>query len=342
MRGWLCLAIALVQVPTVPRNSVVGRVTAPDGTAVTGAAVTLLERRIQNGVSRIRLVDIRAVAMTDTHGEYVLPNVPLGEFFVVAIPQNPAHAADGDLRRSGLAVTYYPSASSAESATAVTVNVREAARADITMKAAPLSAVRGVVVDSKSQPVRSGNLAIAHGDHLFGVGGGRIPIRPDGTFGVGGLAPGTYFLEYRESAWPPPRGEIPLVSGATVIADGTDINDVRVVPIHMVEATGRVIVADELRAEVGHVGGTVGPLPLDDGNPGPTRYGRLNDDLTFTFQAWPIRSQVRVMGLPYAWRVKTVRFRGTDVTLSGIDFAGPGPFTGIEIVLERGVRILHP
>ncbi len=337
MRVWLCLAIALLQLSTAPRNSVAGRVTAPDGTAVAGAAVTLLERSEQYGLTRIHPVNIRAVVTTDARGEYVLPNLPLGEFFVVAIPHN-SRADDGSLRRSGLGITFYPSAASAESAMPVSVNVREAARADITLRAAQLGAIRGVVLDSHDRPVRGGTLSIAHGDHLFGVDNGQIPIRPDGTFGVAGLAPGTYFFEYHESAWPPPRGATPLVSRATVLADGRDISDVRVAPVHMVEASGRVIVSDDLRAEIVHAGGTVGPLPIDDGNPGPVRYGVLKEDLTFTFRAWPIRSQVRVIGLPYAWRVKTVRFNGTDVTLSGIDFAGAGPFTGIELVLERGVR----
>jgi hypothetical protein len=339
MRVWVCLVAALLsQPPSAARNSVTGRVTAPDGTGVTGAAVTLLERSEQNGLSRIHPASVRAVVMTDARGEYVLPNAPLGDYFVVAIPHNPARAADGSVLHSGVGITYYPSAASPEDATTVTVDVREPQRADITLKAARLSAVRGVVVDSQGRLVRGGLLHIAHGDHLFGVANGSIPIQSDGTFAVAGLAPGTYFLQYREGAWPPPRDTVPLISGATVVAAGADLAGVRVAPVHMVQASGRVIAPVELRAEIARSGGTVGPLPIEDGNPGPARYGHLNDDLTFTFQAWPLRSQVRVLGLPYAWRVKTVRFRGEDVTRSGIDFSGAGPFSGIEIEMERGAR----
>ena len=43
-------------------------------------------------------------------------------------------------------------------------------------------------------------------------------------------------------------------------------------------------------------------------------------------------------GMPYAWRIKAVRYRGEEVTAAGIDFTGPGAVSGIEIELERGVR----
>jgi hypothetical protein len=246
---------------------------------------------------------------------------------------------DGRLNRSGYGITYYPSAARAELAQPVTVNVRAPQRADIRLRSVPLAAVRGVVIDSHDRPAAAGTLLVAHGDHLFGVDSGGVRLRPDGSFGIAGLVPGTYFLQYHEGVWPPPRDATPLVSGAKVEVDGQDVTGVRVTPIRMVRASGRVIVPDALRGDVPRGGVTVDVTPIDfDGNPGPNRPGALKDDLSFELATWPGPHRLIVSGMPYAWRIKTVRYRGIDVTAKGIDFAGPETMSGIEIELERGVR----
>jgi len=129
------------------------------------------------------------------------------------------------------------------------------------------------------------------------------------------------------------------VSGAKVVVDGKDVTGVRVAPIHMVQGSGRVIVPEALRGEIPHGSVTISGRPVDvDGNPGPERPGGLADDLSFTFATWPGPHRVIVNGMPYAWRIKAVRYRGADVTTTGIDFVGPDAVSGIEIELERGVR----
>jgi hypothetical protein len=339
MRAMIVLAAAIlgVQGAALP-NSIGGRVTGPDGAGVAGVVITVLERTDSPGGSRIHPVNVKTHVLTDAHGDYLLTQVPLGEVFVVAIPKNAA-LADGRLNRSGYGVTYYPSAARVEEALPITVNVRAAQKADIRLTAVPLAAVSGVVFDSHDRPATSGTLLVARGDHLFGVDGGGVPLHPDGSFGIAGLSPGTYFLQYREGTWPPPRDVTPLVSGATVVIDGKDTNGVRVTPIHMVRGSGRVIVPEELRGDVPRAGVTVGTAPIDsEGNPGPARPGGLKDDLTFEFATWPGPHRLVVSGMPYAWRIKAVRYRGADVTSKGINFTGPDVVSGIEIELERGVR----
>jgi hypothetical protein len=156
--------------------------------------------------------------------------------------------------------------------------------------------------------------------------------RPDGTLALGGFPPGTYYLQFREGPWPGPRDEVPLVSAATVVVDGQDVTGVRVVPIHPVRAEGRLVVnaADrsQLPADL-----TVGVL--QEGNAGPLSYGKVQPDLSFAFDAWPLRGRVRVLPENGPWRILHVRYRGADVTDTGIDFKEGEHVTGVEIEVAR-------
>ena len=102
--------------------------------------------------------------------------------------------------------------------------------ADIRLLAAVLSVVSGTVIGQSGQPAREGTLQIAHGDGLFGMDSMAMLIRPDGSFMLTALPPGTYFLAFHESGWPPPRGEVPLISNEKIIVNGQDLAGVRVAP----------------------------------------------------------------------------------------------------------------
>lgn len=313
-------------------NTITGTVTDPGGRPVAGSLVTLVERDTRNGTVRFHPVSAQLRVPTNERGQYRIEHARLGQFFVVAIPQNPIVGADGRVNRAGYRITYHPSAARAADAVPVTVNVRAPSVADIRLIAAPLSVVSGSVTKSNGSPAAGGTLAVAIGDNLFGIGGKGMRIRPDGSFVLPALPPGTYFLHYRESAWPPPRDEIPLISAARVVLDGKDIAGVKVAPIHMVEGSGRVIIDPALRARLDPKT-TVGAAPVDfEGNPGPQRAGVLKEDLTFAFKTWPGLARVRVLPEPLGVRMK-VRYQGADVTDTGIDFKEGTKVSGIEIEL---------
>jgi hypothetical protein len=315
-------------------NAIIGRVTGPDGKPVAGAVVTLLYRDEQHGRPQVHLASGQLQIVTDADGRYAIEQIRVGEFFVAAIPHNVARAADGRPNPAGSRITFYPSAAAIEQAMPVVVNTREPQTANIRMIAAPLSMVSGTVFDSKHAPVANATLHIAHGDHLFGIDNAQARARPDGTFTFAGIPPGTYHLQFRESAWPPPRGEMPVLSMATVVVDGRDVSGVRVDPLRAVHVEGRVIVDAAHRAQL-PADLTVGALPTE-GVGAPTRYGTLTPDLSFAFETWPGHTWIRMLPENGPWRVLRVRYRGADITDSGIDFKEGETVTGIEI--EFGPR----
>jgi hypothetical protein len=275
--------------------------------------------------------------MTNERGEYLLERLNAGEYFMVALPHNAYADANGAPRRTGFGNTFYPGVASFTEAKAVSVRPGIPATADITLLPALIQTIAGAVIGSNGQPATGGTLALTHGDGLFGLDGRRVLIGADGTFRAPGLQPGTYFLQFREGQWPPPRGVIPVVSQAKVTIIDADVTGVRVVPLTMVRASGRLIMggADRAALDVRRVSIGATPDPFD-GNPGPQRPGSPREDLTFEFQTWPIPGRVRVIIEEPGWVVKAIRRNGVDITNKPIDFVQGQEITGLEVVIARG------
>jgi hypothetical protein len=319
-----------------PEMAITGRVVDPSGKPVADTFVTALQK---GGVSGrpFDFVSARLGSLTNEKGEFHLEGLYAGEFYVIALPHNPPVDASGHPTRSGFGNTFYPGVRAFSDAKTVIVRPGLPGTADIALLPAGLSMTSGVVIGSSGAPVSGGTLLIARGDGLFGLDSRAVRISPRGTFGVAGLQPGTYFLVFRESQWPPPRGTIPKVSQAKVVISGADVPNMRVAPLTMVRATGRLVVDPAERALLDPSSVRVGPLPTPfDGNPGPSRYGTVGSDLTFEFGAWPIPARIRVMIESPGWLIKAVRHNGVDITDKTIDFVQGKEITGLEVVLTRG------
>ena len=315
--------------------SITGRVVNVKGLAVPETFVTALIPK--PSVARgFQFFSAQLWTTTNERGEYRLEGLSLGEFLVIALPHNQLLDPAGLPNRAGYANTFYPAADAIEGAKRVVVKPGGAAIANITLAPARLSVVSGTVIAESGKPAGSVRLGLVHGDGLFGLDGRGTLTRPDGTFAISGLQPGTYHLRYIGSTWPPPRGEIPLVSGTTVHITGGDLPGVRVVPIHMVRATGRVIVSAADRPAFRPEDMTVAAAPVDfDGNPGPQRSGVVSPNLTFEFSTWPSVGKLRFYFASPGWAVESVSLGGVDVTDKPITFTEGKVVSGIEIMLRR-------
>jgi hypothetical protein len=316
-------------------NAITGRVLDPSGKPVPDIFVTALAP-IPSGGRPFSFVSARLHTITNERGEFRLEGLYLGQFYVVALPHNPVRGANNQLNRSGFGKTFFPNASNLSDAKMVTVTTSAVATTDITLVPADLSVISGTVIGSRGQPVPGGLVGIAHGDGLFGLDTRGVSIRPDGTFTAPALPPGTYFLKFYEGAWPPPRDVIPRVSGTKVIVAGADVTGVRVVPIAMVLARGRLVVspADRPSLEPSTIQIAASPINFD-GNPGPQRPGIVRDDLTFEFRTWPSAGRIRVTFQGREWPITAIRLNGVDVTDKPIDFIEGKELSGLEVELVK-------
>jgi hypothetical protein len=279
-----------------------------------------------------RAVQANLGAMTDSSGRYELSLPYAGEVYLVALPRQMTRAA----QRSGSGNTFHPNAARFADAVPLQVRPGPGLTADITLVPAQLAVVSGTVFDSTGKPAKGGRLLIALGDGLFGVGGQALSLRPDGRFVIPNVQPGTYFLQFRESAWPPPRGTVPVLSNAKVVVNGADV-DVRVVPIKPVRATGRLIIEGQepdSRLDVIRVSAI--PTPID-GNPGPSYPGTVTHEGAFEFRAWPLPSRIRVFAEDREYQVKTVRLNGRDLPHGLVDFDQRMEVFGLEVVIGSSV-----
>jgi hypothetical protein len=317
---------------------IAGRVTDTSGQPVPGVFVTLMQNQTYRGITRLHPVSVRFGSTTNANGEYRLERLASGPYYVVALPRgvpsNVRIASNSQEYRFGHGITYHPGARRGSDAKPVTVSPSAPAIADVTLAPAHLAEVSGTVVGSDSQPAKGGMLGVAHGDGLFGVDSSAVPIRPDGTFLVKGLPPGTYYLHFREGKWPPPRDVIPRISTATVKIHDSDVRRVRVIPIEMVKITGRVI--GDVRRSLRPSEILVSGAPTDwNGNPGPTRGGIVRDDFTFEALAWPAVGYIRVFVAREEWTVKAMRLNGVDLGGTDIEFRAGQDISGLEVELGK-------
>jgi hypothetical protein len=317
-------------------GTISGRVLNQAGQPVSGILVTLRHAVDSPRGKRLAMVDVRLGSITKVRGEFQLDRLTVGSYYIVAIPRNPPLDRES---RFGYAITYYPGATRVEEAQAITIGA--AATAEITLAPAHLARISGSVTGSDGLPARGGVLVVGHGDGLFGIDSRGVPIRPDGSFLVQGLPPGTYYLQMREGAWPPPRDVIPKVSGATVKVYDGDVTRVSVVPIGMVKVGGRVVLDAAARAFTRSSQIMVSAAPADwNGNPGPQRRGIVKDDGTFEFRTWPGPGYVRVWVGSKEWTTKAVLLSGVDVTAKDLDFRAGTEIKGLQV--ELGEPMVWP
>lgn len=327
--------------PAQGPNAIVGRVLNADGKPVPDVFVTALRPRTPDAMSARPFTFVSALlrSITDAQGAFRLDGLPIGDVYVVALPHNVIYTSGNQLNRSGYGKTFYPSAGEIKDAQTVTVTGTSPVPIDIRLRPARLALVTGTVMGESGQPVSAGGtLDVTHGDGLFGLDSRGVPIRANGAFAIPALQPETYFLEFHESTWPPPRGEIPKVSVATIVVSGSDLTNVQVVSLHMVTGSGRVVVDPAVRQTLQPAAITVGASPIEfDGNPGPQKPGALKDDLTFEFKTWPSKGRVRVSP-EAAWTIKSIRLNGVDITGKPIDFVEGKVVTGLEIEIVPAGR----
>lgn len=269
--------------------------------------------------------------MMNDIGEFCLFAIPPGQYYLSATLRSMGPIADND-DRSGYAPTYFPGTANMAEAQKVTVGLGQIV-SDINMALIQTrtSRVTGVAVDSQGRPMMGTVMAVPRGDSVMMMFGPPGQIKPDGSFTIGGLAPGTYMVQTNG-----PGGN--ESASAEVTVSGDDVNGIRLAAALPSTASGRVIVdpaaAQTLKSPMLRV--TAQPLQFDNmmfgPNAGPVV---VNDDLTFELKARPGKMRIVLAGPITGWEVRAVRYRGVDVTDSGIEFRANEDVANIEVEITN-------
>jgi hypothetical protein len=332
---------------SLPRGGVViGRLVDELGDPVAEAMVTASRYQFMRG--QRRLMPASRPAQTNDLGQFRIYGLAPGDYVVAATVRS-GNFFENTEETSGYAPTYFPGTSNPAEAQRVRVAIGQEAAADFALIPARLVRVSGSVLNSSGKPLTRGLVRLsdrggADGPMFMNFQGGRI--RGDGTFTIGGVAPGTYTLIATAADMPFGGGDgddrdvegtrMPLTVGSE------DVTNVLVTTTRGAEASGQ-IVFEEGQATIPPGGIRIFAMAADPddqlaGLLAP-RGGSVKEDWTFELRNLFGRTMLMLNNLPglgaggASFGVKAVMLGGEDVTDRGFDTRPQQRIEGLQIVL---------
>ena len=315
----------------VAGRAIAGRILDEDGTPFAGAIVRALVSRSQAGSDTLVQV---AGAETDDRGEFRLHGLAPGQYYVSA--SDPAFervaSAHGARRYSP---TYHPGVPFADQARPISVTGSgDAPRVEFKLQLVPPARVAGRLVAEDGKPLLNGAIVMSPRD---GEGVPMVPpddpmVLPDGTFSFGHVVAGHYQIRARGQTTPDGNA---LFAVFSVEVHGTDLEG-----IEMTLRQGALLdgtIAVEARR------GTKPPAfttlrvraPFSDGHSfGDSLTGTVRPDGRFALRGL-MRGQHQVVidGLPEPWALKSVHYRGSDITDREITITGKEQLRDLRVTI---------
>jgi hypothetical protein len=228
--------------------------------------------------------------------------------------------------------TYYPSTT--DSSTALPIDItagQEVAGINIAIRKGSLFRIQGRVMGGNPQDVGSLMLSLmsrgAGAVQLMGRGGAQV--RPDGSFEMARVQPGSYNIIAQRMG----RGGGAGIVGKTMVDVTTSDISGLLVPL-----TDPLTVSGSVKVE-GQQGTSVQRLSLAlvsvDGMPVGTPTGRAAAAGTFSIASvFPDRYYLNVSGLPEGAYVKSVKLANQEVIDKGIDLSNFRTTAALDVVLS--------
>jgi hypothetical protein len=309
-----------------PSRTISGVVVDEHGEALQGARLQAWQLRYT--ARRTVAIAVGNPRVTDDRGRYRLWGLHPGSYLVSASVDGSV-AAGG--RRIVYAKTYFPG--TAMVSTALAVDVREDATANIAFAATGLSEVRGIARDGEGSLV-SGTARLVENRRAGMVAEPRsVDLKPDGTFVFQHVPPGEYILQVRGDG----PGRTGLF-GSQELLVGHDPVNVILPTSYGANVEGRVRFdgeSDGVRLPVG-----IGTVALDDRARDPTT-GVVAGSSEFFVTNLFGHTALSLRTPSDEWFLKSWTIRGTDVVDTGYDFGtGPDSIADSEIVLSRNGAVI--
>jgi len=355
--GRVLMGVSLVM---TPQAVISGRVTDANGDPIQNATVMLLRRGYQRGV---RQLVTSGSAGTNDQGDYRVANLTPGRYFLMVQDRQLAVATSGPASPEGPIATYYPNGTDAQSAAPIDVVAGQELRGiDVRMRKGRVYSARGKVVGPTAAP-GPGTILLTIPKSNDGSPSTAIQllnrqaqVRPDGSFEIRGLLPGTYTvqaltpaanttrsggrmdftivdadvadLSFALTPGSPVHGTIRLENGdIKKLLPAQDPNATLMNALTIVAGTAGIALGGNTRIVVAL--SDLNPQPLNTSTPANPK-----EDGTFTLEGVaPSRYQLNVAGLPQGHYVKSATMGGTDVTRNPVDLTS-GAGGSLDIVLS--------
>jgi len=320
----------------LPRGAIItGRVVDEYGDPVADVQVAPLRMQFtQQG--RRPMPAAGRFATTNDAGEFRMFGLPPGAYFVSATLRSFDGPQGATQDRSGYAATYYPGTPTISEAQTVKVGVGETV-SEITVMLAPTRTARisGVALDGEGKPLNAGFvmlIQLSSNGMFMGAPGGQI--RPDGSFSVGGLAPGDYMLRAMSNF----AGPEAMANAATakVTLNGADIDGLRLVPTTPSTLTGKIVIDPASTGALKPETVRLMAMPKD-----PAEFGFMlpqqqpqppKADGAFELKSSPGTFTLTLMQVPN-WMIKSAKHNGVDVLENGLDVRAGEDIDNLQVEL---------
>ena len=347
--------------------AITGRIFDEYGDPVANARVQVL--RYQTVQGQRRLSPAGGGDQTDDTGSYRIYGLAPGDYYISATlrANNGPFFEDNSNDTTSYASTYYPGTGNVSEAQRLTLGVGQE-QPNINFALQPVRTVKitGTALNSMGSALTNGIVTLmpdnatiggAPGPAVFGFGGnGRV--RPDGSFSIANVSPGSYTLMAVAGPGGGRGGGFAIRIGG---AGGPGIDDIEMATMPLAvgneDVSGLTLVASKGASLSGNVvaaEGSVAKLSTSqiqvvaqsaNGTflPGPlgNRPARVEDDGSFTLTGLTGQKFIRVNGLPQQWTIKSIMLNGVDVTDSALEFRGSTENTGLQVILTDKVSDLN-
>ena len=298
----------------LPRGAVLtGRIVDEYGDPLSNIQVTMVRSMWVNGTRRI--MNAGRVGSSDDLGEFRLFGVPPGDYYLQATWRSqipvPAPGARAE-PATGYAPTFFPGGEDPGKAQKFTLKPGDVVSGlAFTMMSVTVATLSGRVTNSQGRPTQGGVMLTRDGSGM-GVGTLGSGVRPDGSFVIGGVTPGTYTLRAQ------PGGPDAEVGSLDIVVAGEDISDIQLVTAQPSTISGRISVDPSATATPPRVSLAAQPVSNDMFG-GSFNSGRIADDGSFELRARPGKNRIVLTGSGVGWQIRSVRVGGADVTDAGVD-----------------------
>jgi Carboxypeptidase regulatory-like domain len=277
---------------------------------------------------------------TDDRGMFRLFGIPAGDYVVcIQVYQHPSSRNTAIATPDRFVSTCYPSALKEAEAQVVSVRGADVDGIEIRVRRLRLLSISGIVLDSTGGVAQSASVNF----HRYERSGGSttVTLSAEGQFRFNGLIPGDYAVEAAlggDSSAAAPHVEVKERGYLPVKLAEHDVTDLIVQMTAPATVQGRIVFED------GPPEGTVPPItvaawPEAGRFHTQIRPARTQDDLSFTLSGLFHRLRLSVGDIPRGWVLKSIRYRGADITRNATEFV-TDPRHQIEIALTRRVAVV--
>ncbi len=325
-------AVSGVTIKLTPHSVVTGKVVDEDGEPMYGAQIQIMEEKYFRGR---RTLTPRSQGSVNDLGEYRIAGLQPGRYFVSVDPRGDMGPGAVRVRTQGEEVErsfvtmYYPGVTDQRQATALELEPGQEARGvDIQLRKTATVHIRGQVVDEAGAPAANTSVMALNGEApASAMGRSMGPVRPDGTFEISGVQPGSYMLMANRMT----RDRGRAVAFQNVQVGSRDLDNVVLRMTTPAQVTG--VVRSEEPIDVKNVRVTLDPMETMPYEMHSSR--NIGEGNTFTVpNVTPGSYRVDVFGAPEGYYLKSVQAAGQEFLTSGI--AINTSVSGLEVMLAKG------